>query len=209
MLPGSSVRMSRLICVISNDGSTVINTKCHVLSRLGLSPISRQWQCFPDILSGYFVCPLLIFFSFPLFVLGFFFVCLRSNLSSVSWHLPYRAFFPQQHSCFSVINSHLSCLFVEDQNISTASLMENNSGLKMVDRSSFWTAKRAQNIVFAAKQGGKSLAMVNCLRKFTKVTQVLLCHGCWTGNANCMQNYCASGTTWPLLCFCFSRVRSL
>lgn len=93
-------------------------------------------------------------------------------------------------------------------NISTASLMENNSGLKMVDRSSFSTAKTAQN-VFAAKQGGRSPAMVNCLHKFTKVTRVLLCHGCWTGNANCMQNYSSSGTTWPLLCFCFSGVRSL
>lgn len=82
-------------------------------------------------------------------------------------------------------------------NISAASLMENNSGLKMVDRSSFWTAKRAQNFVFAAKQGGKSLATVSCLHRFTKVTQVLLCH------------YCSSGMTWPLLCFCFWGVRSL
>lgn len=30
--------------------------------------------------------------------------------------------------------------------------------------------------------------MVNCFHELTKVTQVLLCHGCWTGNANCMQN---------------------
>lgn len=59
-----------------------------------------------------------------------------------------------------------SLLFIRSRsNISTASLMKNNSGLKMVDRSAFWIAKRAQNIVFAAKHGRKSPAMVNCLHK--------------------------------------------
>lgn len=184
MLLGSSVRMSRLICVIPNDGSTVINTKGHVLSQLVLSRLSRQ---LPDIFSGCFVFSLWIFLFLCLFLFSFLRVCTQT--SPVSWHLPYRAPFSQQHSYFSVISSPLSCLlFVEAQPSPQPSHVKQFM-IKTGERSSFWTATRAQNSLCSAKVGGIFLHWWIVHAGFTK------CSGCWTVKTSCAKKPCSSGKT--------------